>query len=354
MIRRERFVFFRGFVESWITLRLSDVFREPVKNEIATILTPNVIRPRQRQWYSQSRRSSEFPCDAHARRFPVFPSRSLRDAGCGSYVSYVCALERQLTVAEPRRRWATPLLKRAAHEADAGPGLSPLFYTFHRLHCCDIRLFYISLIRWVSTYIHSRAIYARRGPVDGKSASRMRATWRGVAWRGGSVKWRVFSDRFVAIHLSRSIIVVRGYVSFSPACKWRSVCDFICHCPDATHNREEFGRSTRVRASAKRIDRPLLFRRELSTRRHFVPGPTSPTAILAFHVSDSRLTVSFPLFAGRERLASPQDGSSALVLSVPLFFSRSRISMRARYAIWKNCQFVFVSRACTHTRQRLM
>lgn len=74
----------RGFVLPWIFAKSgfyrANGFREPLKNDAATILTPVVIRPRQRQCYSQSRRSREFPCTAHARRFPVFLSCSLRDA----------------------------------------------------------------------------------------------------------------------------------------------------------------------------------------------------------------------------------------------------------------------------------
>lgn len=101
-----------------------------------------------RQGYSQSRRSREFPCGAHARRDAAlscffhlvrFASVLLR----GSRARRLPAVR----AVRARRRCVTPLLKRTALEARTGPGDAPRrLIVFHQLHCCDIRLFYISLL----------------------------------------------------------------------------------------------------------------------------------------------------------------------------------------------------------------
>ena len=169
------------------------------------------------------------------------------------------------------------------------------------------------------------------------------------------MEWRVFSSRF---YLSRSIIIVRGDVrkrrltDLSSACKWRSVCDFICYCPDATHE------TARIRS-----EHECARARSGSIGRCFSAASFPLAAILSrvrprrppyWRSTSPALAVSSPLFARSERLASLQDGSSALILSVPLFFSRA-VSQRT-LDTWsgKKCQLVFVSCACTHTRQCLM
>lgn len=145
--------------------------------------------------------------------------------------------------------------------------------------------------------------------------------------------------RYRVASRSRSVVVRRVRVSraYFPACSAVAFAISVCHCPDATHERGEVGRREIARAGAPRIDRPWFSAAELSTRRHFVPGPTSPAAIFAFHVSALRLSSVSNLLAvrgGRRRLASPQNDSAP---RPPLaFFSHVPVSRRARYAIGKN------------------
>lgn len=297
-----------------ILLGLSDALikKSRWKSLVATILTPIVIRPRQRRCYSQSRRSSEFPCGAHARHFPVFPSCSHRDA---SRSRGRCSAARTPAPSNggPRRPSWEALSYAIVEKGSARGGRRA--WTLHAVLHCDIRLFYISLVRWVITsHVDARAVPRGTRPRGNPSARyAVDMAWRAGPWK--RVKWRVFSsrERDVQLGLARrrrdSTARYRISSSRSAAGTWRranfptrSDVAFAISVP--LYRRDARARGIQSGASQRNFgigSIAVVFRRELSTRRHFVPGPTSPDRHIAFHVS--ALHSSSP-FAGREVAAA--------------------------------------------------
>lgn len=109
--------------------------------------------------------------------------------------------------------------------------------------------------------------------------------------------------------------------------------------------------------STRRGSIAVVFRRELFTRRHFVPGPTSPTAILrsTSPFSNSR---GFQSSRGARRLlASPQTAAvppspspSSSSSCLPIFLSPSTRARGVRSGKKMICQqFVFFVHACMHS-----